>query len=114
MAGKSGKGDHGGEDHSSDGGDDNKEIVTTSGLVVEKTSGTKGGTSKASVAVYHGVDGAPLSKSVVADITQFQVSWPLLNFLQISVNTFQVFFSLLRPRKGRGRSTFGGCTTTVA
>merc|ERR1719391_1790769 len=71
-AGKSGKGDHGGEDHSSDGGDDNKEIVTTSGLVVEKTSGTKGGTSKASVAVYHGVDGAPLSKSVVADITQFQ------------------------------------------
>ena len=92
MAGKSGKGDPGGEDHSSDGGDDNKEIVTTSGLVVEKTSGAKGGTSKASVAVYHGVDGAPLSKSVVADITQFQVSWPLLNFLWISVNTFQVFF----------------------
>ena len=48
---------------------DDKEVVTTSGLVVEKTAG-----KKASVAVYHGVDGAPLSKSVVADITQFQVS----------------------------------------
>ncbi len=47
-------------------------LVTTSGLVVEKTAG-----KKASVAVYHGVDGAPLSKSVVADITQFQVFIPL-------------------------------------
>jgi len=54
------------EENSADDKDD-KEVVTTSGLVVEKTAG-----KKASVAVYHGVDGAPLSKSVVADITQFQ------------------------------------------
>merc|ERR1712029_27959 len=54
------------EENSADDKDD-KEVVTTSGLVVEKTAG-----KKASVAVYPGVDGAPLSKSVVADITQFQ------------------------------------------
>jgi len=54
------------EENSADDKDD-KEVVTTSGLVVEKTAG-----KKASVAVYHGVDGTPLSKNVVADITQFQ------------------------------------------
>jgi len=54
------------EENSADDKDD-KEVVTTSGLVVEKMAG-----KKASVAVYHGVDGAPLAKSVVADITQFQ------------------------------------------
>jgi len=54
------------EENSADDKDD-KEVVTTAGLVVEKTAG-----KKASVAVYHGLDGAPLSKSVVADITQFQ------------------------------------------
>jgi len=57
----------GSEENSSDGNEVEKEVVKTSNLIIEKTVDRK-----TSVAVYHGVDGNPLSKSVVADITQFQ------------------------------------------
>lgn len=48
--------------------DDDQQVKATGNLVVGKTS-----SKKTSVAVYHGVDGSPLDKSIVADITQFQV-----------------------------------------
>ena len=44
-------------------------IVTTSDNVVEKKKRTR----TTSVAVFHGVDGNPLERNVVENITQFQV-----------------------------------------
>ena len=49
--------------------DKEEEIVkTASNLVVEKTAA-----KKMSVGIYHGVDGNPLERKVVENITQFQV-----------------------------------------
>ena len=63
-------GDHKGDDDSDDGSNDVKDdiVKTAANLVVEKSAARK-----TSVAVYHGVDGNPLEKKLVEDITQFQV-----------------------------------------
>ena len=52
-------------------------IVTTSDNVVEKKKRTR----TTSVAVFHGVDGNPLERQVVENITQFQVRSNLLKLV---------------------------------
>ena len=52
-------------------------IVTTSDNVVEKKKRTR----TTSVAVFHGVDGNPLERNVVENITQFQVRSNLLKLI---------------------------------
>ena len=52
-------------------------IVTTSDNVVEKKKRTR----TTSVAVFHGVDGNPLERNVVENITQFQVRSNLLKLV---------------------------------
>ena len=57
-------------------------IVTTSDNVVEKKKRTR----TTSVAVFHGVDGNPLERQVVENITQFQVRSNLSKLVQTCPN----------------------------
>ena len=72
----------------------NKEsVVQEIPKVVEENASFK----KTAVATYHGVDGSPLSKDILADITQFQVCqiFEQYYFAAIEINFDDILFATI-------------------